>query len=117
VLVTGRVTTREEEQPKILVADVLPLERIAERFNCQLVIRIDKGLSEQLMDEALTLLSEYRGSVPVLLAARENGSEVYIRSRKYSVAVDFRLLDALKGLLGDSSAYLRPLPAKAGQVD
>ncbi|MFZ1684829.1 MAG: DNA polymerase III subunit alpha [Candidatus Zixiibacteriota bacterium] len=117
VLVTGRVTTREEEQPKILVAEVLPLDRIAERFNCQLVIRIDKGLSEQLMDQALLLLSEYRGTVPVLLAARENGSEVYIRSRKYAVAVDFRLLDALKELLGDSSAYLRPLPAKASQVE
>jgi hypothetical protein len=44
-----------------------------------------------------------------LLAARENGSEVYIRSNRYSVKMDFELLNLLKELLGDSSAYLRPV--------
>ena len=46
------------------------------------------------------------------LAARENGNEVFIRSKKYAVTVDFELLNRLKELLGDSSAYLRPLDTK-----
>ncbi len=109
LLVTGRVSTREEESPKIIVSEILPLEKLTERFNCQLVIKIDKDCPEALIDKALSVLDQFRGSAPVLLAARENGSEVYIRSRKYSVTVDFRLLDTLKELLGDSAAYLRPL--------
>lgn len=116
LLVTGRISTREEESPKIIVSEILPLEKLTERFNCQLVIKIDKDCPEALIDKALSVLEQFRGGAPVLLAARENGSEVYIRSRKYSVTVDFRLLDTLKELLGDSAAYLRPLPTKSGQV-
>ncbi|MFH2048009.1 MAG: DNA polymerase III subunit alpha, partial [bacterium] len=109
VLVTGRVSTREGEAPKIICNEVLPLEKLAERFNCQLVIKIDKNCSDNLIEQALENLKNYRGNTPVLLAARENGSEVYIKSRKYSVQPDFALLNSLKELLGESSAYLRPI--------
>jgi DNA polymerase-3 subunit alpha len=112
ILVTGRVSTREGEAPKVVAAETLPLEKLTERFNCQLVIKVTNECSEETLDRALAVLDEYRGSAPVLLAARENGSEVYIKSRKYAVTVDFKLLDSLKGLLGDSAAYLRPLQAR-----
>ena len=109
VLVTGRVSTREGEAPKIIVGEIMPLEQLTERFNCQLVIKIDTDCSEATIDKALTSLEAYRGKAPVLLAARENGSEVFIKSRKYAINVDFNLLNELKELLGDSAAYLRPL--------
>ncbi len=113
ILVTGRVSTREGEAPKVVAAETLPLEKLTERFNCQLVIKVTKECSDESLDQALAVLEQYRGSAPVLLAARENGSEVYIRSKKYSVTVDFKLLDSLKSLLGDSAAYLRPLQARS----
>ena len=116
VLVTGRLSTREGEFPKIIVSDILPLDKLSERFNCQLVIRINKDLPEAILEQAFAILEKYRGTSPVLLACRENGSEVYIKSRRYSVAVDFALLDNLKALLGDSSAYLRPLHARNGEA-
>ena len=112
MLVTGRVSTREGEAPKVVAAETLPLEKLTERFNCQLVIKVTSECSDETLDRALAVLDEYRGSAPVLLAARENGSEVYIKSKKYAVTVDFKLLDSLKGLLGDSAAYLRPLQAR-----
>ena len=112
MLVTGRVSTREGEAPKVVAAETLPLEKLTERFNCQLVIKVTKECTDETLDRALAILDEYRGSAPVLLAARENGSEVYIKSKKYAVTVDFKLLDSLKGLLGDSAAYLRPLQAR-----
>jgi DNA polymerase-3 subunit alpha len=111
VLVTGRVNTREGEAAKVIASEVLPLENLAERFRCQLVIRVDAQCSDDLLDKALASLAEYPGSAPVLLAARENGSEVYIRSQKYSVRADFELVGRLKELLGDSAAFLRPLEA------
>ena len=112
VLVTGRVSTREGEAPKILGNEAMALEKLTERFTCQLVIKIDVDCSDSLIEEALTSLNEYQGTTPVLLAARENGSEVYIRSRKYSVNPDFTLLNSLKSLLGETAAYLRPLQRK-----
>lgn len=109
ILVTGKVNTREGEAPKVIASEVLALENLSERYNCQLVIKVAADCPDSMIDLALASLEEYPGSAPVLLAARENGSEVYIKSRKYSVRADFELVGRLKELLGDSSAYLRPL--------
>ena len=112
VLITGRVSTREGEAPKVIVSELVPLEKLGERFNCQLVIKIDKNKTDSMISKALSSLEKYSGSVPVILATKENGSEVYIRSKKYSVNVDFELLSNLKELLGDRAAYLRPISKK-----
>jgi len=112
ILIMGRVSTREGEAPKVIASEVLPLEKITERFNCQLVIKIDDDCSEKIIDKALAELGKNTGNVPVLLAARENGSIVYIKSKKFSVNMDFKLLNQLKELLGHSSAYLRPVSKK-----
>ena len=117
VLVSGRVSTREGEAPKILVNEILPLEELTERFNCQLVIRIDEKCSDDEVDRVLDSLSEFEGSTPVLLAARENGSEVYIRSRKYSVRPGIELLTKVKAVLGEANAFFRPLNRKDNYVD
>ncbi len=112
VLISGRVSTREGESPKVIVSELVPLEKLGERFNCQLVIKIDKNKTDSMISKALSSLEKYSGSVPVILATKENGSEVYIRSKKYSVNVDFELLSNLKELLGDRAAYLRPISKK-----
>jgi len=112
VLVTGRVSTREGQAVKIVATEVLPLEKLTERFNCQLVIKIGEDCSDKTIDTALRILEQSSGSAPVLLATRHNGSEVYIRSNKYSVTADFTLLNRLKELLGETGAYLRPLNRK-----
>jgi DNA polymerase-3 subunit alpha len=112
ILVTGRLSTREGEAAKVIVNEVVPLEKLGERFNCQLVIKVDKLCTDKIIESALSSLEKYSGPVPVILAARENGSEVFIKSRKYSVNIDFQLLNALKELLGETGAYLRPLGKK-----
>lgn len=112
ILVTGRLSTREGEAPKVIVSDIVPLEKLGERFNCQLVIKIDRQCSDKTIETALSSLEKFSGPVPVILAARENGSEVFIKSKKFSVNVDFQLLNSLKELFGESGAYLRPLGKK-----
>jgi len=105
----GRLTTREGEAPKVIASEVVPMSALTERFNCQLVIKVDVDCTDQIIDQVLSSLTEYEGAAPVLLAARDNGGEYYIRSRKYKVRLDFELLDTLKDLLGESRAYLRPI--------
>jgi len=112
VLIIGRVSTREGEAAKVIGSEVLPLDKLTERFNCQLVIKLDADCSDNTIDRALASLENNKGETPVLLAARENGSEVFIKSDKYAVNLDFSLLSNLKELLGESGAYLRPLNKK-----
>ncbi len=116
VLMSGKVSTREGEAAKIICTEALPIEKLTERFNCQLVIKIDADCSDTTIDRALESLTEYKGPSPVLLAARENGSEVYIKSEKYAVAINFALLNRLKELLGENGAYLRPLNKKENSL-
>jgi DNA polymerase-3 subunit alpha len=116
VLVTGRVATREGEAPKIIGLELLPMEKLTERFSCQLVIKVDKQCSDKKIEKALASIEQYRGDAPVLIATQENGSEVYIRSKKYSVRPDFALLNTLKELLGESAAFLRPLTKKESSL-
>ncbi len=114
LLITGKVSTREEENPKVLGNEIMPLEQLTERFSCQLVIKLGPETSDESFEEALAKLETYPGPVPVLLAAHENGADVYIKSKRYAVALDFELLNSLKELLGDSAAYLRPIGLKNG---
>ena len=112
ILFSGKVSTREGEAPKVIVSEIMPLEQLTERFDCQLVIKIDQQCPDNRLDRALETLEEYRGKTPVLIAAGENGSEVYIRSKKYAVNIDFELLNSLKEILSESNAFLRPLSKK-----
>ncbi len=112
VLITGRLSTREEQTPKIVVSDVVALEKVAEHYDCQLVIKLEPERSDTLMQKVLEMLERYRGNTSVLFSARENGSEVYIKSKRYMVSPDFDMLHRLKEMVGESSAYLRPLQRK-----
>ncbi len=89
--------------------EIVGLEQLTEKYRCQLVIKIEPDCAEDLIMQALKSLADSQGPIPVLFAARENGSEVYIRSKRYSVNPDFGLLNRLKEILGHSGAYLRPM--------
>jgi DNA polymerase III subunit alpha len=112
VLVSGKVSTREGDSAKVIVSEILPLDRLADKFTCQLIIKIEPGYPDTTLDSVLGSLEQYAGTTAVLFAARENGSEVYIRSKKYAVKPELALLSRLKELLGDSSVFLRPLNRK-----
>jgi DNA polymerase-3 subunit alpha len=109
VLVTGRVKSEEGDSSKVTPTEIVGLEQLTEKYRCQLVIKIEPDCADHLIMEALKSLADSPGSVPVLFAARENGSEVYIRSKRYSVTPEFGLLNRLKEILGHSGAYLRPM--------
>jgi DNA polymerase-3 subunit alpha len=108
IMVSGRVSTREEEEPKIIVNDLFPLNALSERFDCQLVIKIDEDISERKLVAVHNALEKNKGKTPVLLAARRNGDEYYIKSKQIRVNPDNNLIGRLKTLLGDSSVYLQP---------
>jgi len=108
IMLSGRVSTRENEAPKIVVSDLFPLDSLAERFKCQLVIRVDEEIPEKKLTAIQNTLVKNEGKTPVILAARTNGDEYLIRSRKFAVEPKSGLLIRLKEILGDSAVYLQP---------
>jgi len=109
IMATGRVSTREEEAPKIIVNDLYPLESLASQFNCQLVIKIDENTSERKLAAVQKALDKNKGKIPVMIAARQNGDEYYIKSNRFVIEPKNELLIKLKELLGDSSVFLQPI--------
>ncbi|MCX6826498.1 MAG: DNA polymerase III subunit alpha [candidate division Zixibacteria bacterium] len=108
VMLTGRVSTREGETPKVIVNDVFPLESLAERFNCQLVIRIDEETTERKLNAIQNILEKSQGTTPVIFAIRRNGEEYLIKSKKLMITPESKLLTRLKEMLGDTAVYLQP---------
>ncbi|PKK82528.1 MAG: DNA polymerase III subunit alpha [candidate division Zixibacteria bacterium HGW-Zixibacteria-1] len=108
VMMQGRVSTREGEAPKVIVNDLYPLDSLSERFDCQLVIKLDEDTPERKLTAVETALSKNEGKTPVIFAARRNGDEYFIRSKRFLVAPNQKLLLKLKEILGDSSVYLQP---------
>lgn len=108
VMMSGRVSTREGEASKVIVNDLFPLDSLSERFDCQLVIKLDENTSERKLTAIQNALEKNQGKTPVVIAARRNGDEYFIKSRRFMVAPTNKLLIKLKELLGDSSVYLQP---------
>jgi len=114
-LAVGRVSTREGQAPKILASEVIPLEKVMERFDCQLVIKVNQEFADpQKVASALKILDEEGGSAPdmsrkpVLFSYRFNGSEALIRSKKYRANPRDELLAKLGSALGEDDVYLIP---------
>jgi DNA polymerase-3 subunit alpha len=108
IMVTGRVSTREGEAPKVIVNDLYSLDSLSDRFNCQLVLKIDNETSEKKLSAVQKALAKSEGKTPVIIAARRNGKLIFIRSNRFAVTPQNRLLIKLKELLGDSAVYLKP---------
>nr|MBN2278461.1 DNA polymerase III subunit alpha [candidate division Zixibacteria bacterium] len=108
VMVTGRVSTREGQDPKVIVNDLFPLDSLSERFDCQLVIRLEENTPERKLIAIQNALDKEHGKTPVILAARRNGDEYLIRSRRFSVSPTDKLMLKLKELVGESAVFLQP---------
>jgi len=109
IMFSGRVSTREEEAPKIIVNNLFPLESLAERYKCQLVIRIDENITERKLSTIRNALEKNQGNTPVMIAARRNGDEYLIKSKRFKIDPKNEFLVKLKDILGDSAVFLQPL--------
>ncbi len=114
-LATGRGSTREGQAAKILANEVVPLEKVMERFDCQLVIKVNQEFADpDKVESALKILEEAGNSAltapqkPLLISYRFNGSEAIIRSKKYRVNPENELMQKLGKALGEDEVYLIP---------
>ncbi len=107
VMVTGRVSTREGEAPKVIASDLFPLDNLCERFNCRLVIKIEAEMAENKLSAVQDQLGKNIGKTPVVFEARKNGKVYLIKSKRFLVSPQNQLMIKLKEILGESAVYLQ----------
>ena len=102
VIVEGRVSMREEEEPKILADKITPLTKT---LNKRLYLKISKGRDINIKEQICPILQEHGGDIPVYLYMEETG-ESYLADRRMWVREDTMPLKELHRLLGEQSVKI-----------
>ncbi|WP_069648945.1 DNA polymerase III subunit alpha [Caloranaerobacter ferrireducens] len=97
VIVKGRLSIHEEEEPKIICDSFRPLTKVNME---KLYLKVSRNKSLSVLNEIKSILSNYTGNVPVYVYL-ENKNKTIMAERDYWVDVtNDKLLNNLKKLLG-----------------
>ncbi len=97
VVIKGRISIREEEDPKLICEDIIPLKTNGDVQ--KLYIKVKNKKCESL-DKAMAVLKFFSGSTPVYVYF-EDTKELKIASQKVWVTINEILLSELKEILGE----------------
>ena len=108
VFVLGRIDKRDEK-PKLIASDVLPLEKVPERFTQALHLRLPASVAPDQLQAARQILREHPGRCPVLLCISYPNGELVFLDTEEGCKVDpgGKLLHKLKHLFGEESIFLK----------
>lgn len=100
VLIRGRVSLKEDEEPKILCEDIQPLELIN---SSKVYIKVeDREKANMIVKPLRVLLSQYKGDSPVyIFAAKEKAS--FRLNRDMWVDLDTDVIDFLISKFGEEN--------------
>jgi len=102
VVIEGKISLKEEEEPKIICDDVKPLTRKQDK---KLYLKISKGSSMEVGKQICDILKKYRGNIPVYLYI-EDTREKKLANRDLWVAKDDKLIFELSSILGEECVKL-----------
>jgi hypothetical protein len=110
VLVRGTLSTKGEDDLKVIASQVIPIDQAARLLE----IRVPRARLEaepDLLAEVKRLLVASSGTTPVKVCLTDGENESCVLSRTLQVAVTSRLLDVLAGRLGPEALRLTsPFP-------
>ena len=85
VYIHGKLN-RQEESPKIIAEDIIPLEKVKEKFTKSVLIKMSTlGLEESMMRRVKRAIEKYKGSTPVYI------DMISPEGRKIRMAMDQQL--------------------------
>ncbi|MGI6527710.1 MAG: DNA polymerase III subunit alpha [Caldicoprobacterales bacterium] len=103
VLIKGRISLREDEEPKIICNEVEPLINSRKQ---KLYIKIDSGKGPNIQNEIFDVLRRYKGSIPVYLYV-ESTKKTYRSSPDLWIRRDSGLLQELSSMLGEKCVKMK----------
>lgn len=103
LIVKGRVSIREEEQPKILCETVEPLFKIDTE---KLYILVEKeDMIKQTLAELKPILSSFKGNIPVYLCTKKERKKFRL-DRELWINNDVELMSILRNNFGDENVKI-----------
>jgi len=108
VIVDGKVSTREDEEPKVLVGDIVPLGSAHGRFVERMSISISSvGFEESMLEEIRDVLMAHEGRCPVdIVVKAAHGEDVTVSTGGLRVEPSRELLERLEDIVGESAVEL-----------
>ena len=103
VLVTGRVSIREEEQPKILCEDIKPLFKLSTE---KVYIQVEDNVSAKLtLEEMKPFFRDFKGNTPVYICTKKERKK-YMVDRDYWIDTDVEVISFLRKKFGDDNVKI-----------
>ncbi|AUG58072.1 DNA polymerase III subunit alpha [Acetivibrio saccincola] len=102
VLIKGRISMKEEEQPKIICEEVSTLRKKKVK---KLYLRIKNGIDDEIINSTLSLLKFFSGKVPVILY-NEDEKKTKVLERDCWINLSDTVISELKERLGDENVKL-----------
>jgi len=102
VLISGRISIKEEEKPKIICEEIKPLKKnIAQK----LYLRFDENIDKELLGSIKSMLKYFCGNTPVCFY-NETDKKVKIAERDSWVSLNDNLLSELRFRLGEENVKI-----------
>jgi DNA polymerase-3 subunit alpha len=106
VMVTGKGELNGDAV-KIIVNDVLPMERVREKFTRSIVLSIDvNDIKEQTIVQLRQVMERNRGSIPCYFSVRDASATRMYQSTRYAVEPTEQFLGDIRRVLGPDSIRL-----------
>lgn len=108
VIISGQLSTREGERPKVRATKVIPLQDGWNQPQLSLSLKLRRDTLANGKTRALIkMLGDHPGSTPVLMAVELETEEVAVRANRLAVQITDRLLIDLEELLGSDDVRVK----------
>ncbi|MGI6188889.1 MAG: DNA polymerase III subunit alpha [Clostridiales bacterium] len=104
VVIRGRLSLREDEEPKIIMNEVKPLVKMTAREK-KLFLKIQKNTDIDVNKQICPILKRYSGNIPVYLYMEETGKK-FLANRELWVQGNEELINVLADVLGENCVKL-----------
>jgi len=106
VMVVGKGETNGDAL-KILVNEVIPLEKVRERFAKSVILSIDLStVKETIVGDLRTLMERNKGNCPCFISVTDTGSRRMFQTKKYSVDLSGPFVMEARKMLGPDGVRL-----------
>lgn len=104
LLLSGRVSKREEEQAKLIITEIKALEALSEKNNLQLLLSIDEEKTEKI-PQIKKILDNFPGETKVIIHLKTSDALIQIEPRQ-QVTPGGELMEALLEILDPNNIRL-----------
>ncbi|MFY9296127.1 MAG: DNA polymerase III subunit alpha [Caldicoprobacterales bacterium] len=102
VIIEGKLSLREDEEPKILCDQIVPL---TSSVNRKLYLKIAKDKRIDISQQISPILRKYKGNIPVILYIEASGMKS-LANRELWIRQDRQLIEELSDVLGEECVRL-----------